>query len=105
MSNQATTHLHKEKTMKATFTVLTAALAMLAAAPRSSAQGTTKLTVATIAPSKPDTMSSAGITLPPSATVNTVRKIATVKGARKVSTFMAMAPKVEVQNYRPEDKR
>src|SRR3954462_1368111 len=91
--------------MKVTVTVLTAAFAMLAVAPRSSAQGTTKLVVATTAAPKPDTMSPQGIALPESTTIDTVKKIAGVKEPKKVSAFMAMAPKVEVQNYRPEDKR
>src|SRR3954469_1612680 len=91
--------------MKVTVTVLTAAFAMLAVAPRSSAQGTTKLAVATTAAPKPDTMSPQGIALPESTTIDTVKKIAGVKEPKKVSAFMAMAPKIEIQNYRPEDKR
>src|SRR3954468_12947908 len=91
--------------MKFTVTVLAAAFAMLAVAPRSSAQGTTKLVVATTAAPKPDTMSPQGIALPESTTIDTVKKIAGVKEPKKVSAFMAMAPKIEVQNYRPEDKR
>ncbi|HST08283.1 MAG TPA: hypothetical protein VLJ83_08920, partial [Gemmatimonadaceae bacterium] len=92
--------------MKTTFTVLAAAFAMVAAAPRSNDQGTTNMTVATNAPSRPDTMSAAGIALPDSTTLDTLKKIASVnKETKKVSSFMAMAPKVEIQNYRPEDKR
>ena len=91
--------------MKTTFTVLAAAFAMLAVAPRSNAQGTTKMTVATSASSKADTMSPAGIA-PDSTAIDTLKKIASVnKDTKKVSSFMAMAPKVEIQNYRPEDKR
>jgi len=89
--------------MKATYTVLAAAFAMLAVAPRSSAQGT-KMTVATSA-SRVDTASPAGIAVPESTSIDTLKKIAGVKDAKKPSSFMAMAPKVEIQNYRPEDKR
>ena len=94
--------------MKVTFTVLTAAFAMLAVAPRSSAQGTSKMSVgvAVRAPSLDTAL--VEIALPESATIDTVKKIAKAKDAPKdpsKSAFMAMAPKVEIQNYRPEDKR
>ena len=92
--------------MKTTYTVLAAAFAMLAVAPRSNAQGT-KMTVANSAANRVDTASPAGLALPESTTVDTLKKIAAVgtKDAKKPSAFMAMAPKVEIQNYRPEDKR
>ncbi|HEY3134111.1 MAG TPA: hypothetical protein VGJ47_05720 [Gemmatimonadaceae bacterium] len=93
--------------MKATFTVLTAAVALFAVAPGSSAQGT-KMTTGSavlVASTKPDTATPVEIALPESATIDTVKKIAGVKEAKKPSAFMAMAPKVEIQNYRPEDKR
>ena len=92
--------------MKTTFTVLAAAFAMLAVGSRSSAQGTNKMTVgATVrAPATVDTMSPVAIAIPESTTIDTVKKIAGVKEAKK-SSFLAMAPKVEIQNYRPEDKR
>jgi len=91
--------------MKTTFTVLAAAFAMLAVAPRSNAQGTTKLTVASNTPITVDTAVLVGITLPDSTPVDTLKKIAGLKQTKPVSAFMAMAPKVEIQNYRPEDKR
>ncbi|MFL5597146.1 MAG: hypothetical protein ACJ77S_06765, partial [Gemmatimonadaceae bacterium] len=91
--------------MKMTVTVLTAAFAMLAMAPRSSAQVTNKMTVATpVRTATADTMPPVTIAIPDSATMDTVRKIASIKDAKK-SSFLAMAPKVEIQNYRPEDKR
>ncbi len=91
--------------MKMTVTVLTAAFAMLAVAPRSSAQGTNKMTVGTPvrASTTVDTMQLV-IALPDSAAIDTAKKIARIKEPEK-SAFLAMAPKVEVQNYRPEDKR
>jgi hypothetical protein len=91
--------------MKMTVTVLTAAFAMLAIAPRSSAQVTNKMTVATpVRAATADTMAPVTIAIPDSATMDTVKKIANIKDAKK-SSFLAMAPKVEIQNYRPEDKR
>src|SRR5947207_907493 len=92
-------------TMKMTVTVLTAAFAMLAVAPRSSAQGTNKMTVGTPvrASTTVDTVQLV-IALPDSAAIDTAKKIARIKEPGK-SAFLAMAPKVEVQNYRPEDKR
>src|SRR5438067_10231444 len=96
--------------MKITFTVLAAAFAMVAIAPRSSAQGTNKATVASAVrvPATVDTTSveilPVVIALPDSAKLDTLKKIAGIKEGKK-SAFMAMAPKVEVQNYRPEDKR
>ncbi|HTD83806.1 MAG TPA: hypothetical protein VK648_08460, partial [Gemmatimonadaceae bacterium] len=96
--------------MKITFTVLAAAFAMVAIAPRSSAQGTNKATVASAVrvPATVDTTSveilPVVIALPDSAKLDTLKKIAGIKEGKK-SAFMAMAPKVEIQNYRPEDKR
>jgi hypothetical protein len=91
--------------MKTSYTVLVAAFAMLAIAPRSSAQGTSKMTVASAvrAPATVDTMPLV-IAIPDSAAIDTVKKIAGIKDTKK-STFLAMAPKIEIQNYRPEDKR
>jgi hypothetical protein len=42
------------------------------------------------------------IAAPESATIDTVKKIA---GARKSTSFLTNAPGIEMQNYRPEDKR
>ena len=92
--------------MKRYMVVLSAVLATLAFAPDSSAQ-TSKMTVGITAP-KPaanDTSESAvtpAIALPDSATIDTVKKIA---GAKKASSFLTTAPGIEMQNYRPEDKR
>jgi hypothetical protein len=92
-------------TMKTAFTVLTAAFAMLAVAPRSSAQGTTQLTDTVNAPSA-DTSILEGFRMPDPTPADTLRKIVSLtKDTKEVSAFMAMAPKVEIQNYRPEDKR
>ena len=89
--------------MKATFTVLTATFAMLAVAPRSSAQGTNNMNagVAVRVPSTIDSLPIA-IALPESATLDTVKKITARKGK---TSFLSTAPNVEMQNYRPEDKR
>ncbi len=91
--------------MKTTYAVLAAVFPMLAIAPRSSAQGTSKMTVgiAVSAPATVDTMPLV-IAIPDSAAIDTVKKIAGIKEPKK-STFLAMAPKIEIQNYRPEDKR
>ena len=93
MCNKAKTFSYREQTMKVTYTVLAAAFAMLAVAPRSNAQGT-KMTVANSAANRVDTASPAGLALPESTTVDTLKKIAAVgtKEAKKPSAFMAMAP-------------
>jgi hypothetical protein len=91
--------------MKRTVLVLFAALAMVAVAPRSRAQGTSKLTVGIAVPAldQADTMS-VPIALPESATIDTVKKIAGTK-VNKSGSFLSTAPGIEMQNYRPEDKR
>ncbi|HEX9129640.1 MAG TPA: hypothetical protein VF850_10790, partial [Gemmatimonadaceae bacterium] len=93
--------------MKRTFLVLTAALATVAFAPRSNAQGTNKMTVGIAVPmpaldTMPITIVPIVIALPDSATMDTVRKIANTK---ITSSFLSTAPGIEMQNYRPEDKR
>jgi hypothetical protein len=96
----------QETTVKRSIVVLSAVLATVAFAPRSSAQ-TSKMTVGITVP-KPaaiDTTEAAlipKIALPESATIDTVKKIAS---ARKPSSFLTTAPGIEMQNYRPEDKR
>src|ERR1700674_2415975 len=92
--------------MKRTVLVLSAALAMVAVAPRSKAHATSKMTgaAAVRAPAPTDTMS-VDIALPDSAAVDTVRKIAGARDAKKASSFLSTAPGIEMQNYRPEDKR
>ncbi|MDQ6770157.1 MAG: hypothetical protein M3Z54_09235 [Gemmatimonadota bacterium] len=91
--------------MKTTFVVV-AALALVAVAPRSRAQETNSLAavVAVRAPARIDTMSVV-IALPESAAIDTVKKIAGVKGSKGKTSFLTTAPNVEMQNYRPEDKR
>ncbi|HEY4735163.1 MAG TPA: hypothetical protein VIH53_11515 [Gemmatimonadaceae bacterium] len=71
--------------------VLAAALATVAFTARSSAQETTRVAVAT----------------PPKVAVESVTPADTLKKAKKPPTvaFAAMGPQVELQNYRPEDKR
>jgi hypothetical protein len=100
--------------MKTSFIVLTAAFATVAFAQVSSAQGTDKLTIPTTAPKTEtiDTMSvvvgvgvdtmSVVIALPESTTIDTVKRIAGVKAKR---SFLSTAPGIQMQNYRPEDKR
>ena len=93
--------------MKTTHTVLAVAFAMLAVASPSSAQGTTKTvaSAARVTTASADTATPVDIALPESTVIDTIKKIAGVKDTRTPSRFMAMAPKVEIQNYRPEDKR
>jgi hypothetical protein len=93
--------------MKTSFIVLTAALATVAFAPRSNAQGASKMTVGIAVPKSaidtmPVTIVPIIIVLPDSATMDTVKKIASIKGT---SSFLSTAPGIEMQNYRPEDKR
>jgi hypothetical protein len=89
--------------MKRTFLVLTAALTTVAFAPRSNAQGTNKMSVPTTPPTATTTDTASGaLILPESTTVDTVKK--TVVAKRKMS-FLSTAPGVQMQNYRPEDKR
>ena len=92
--------------MKRTFLVLTAALATVAFAPRANAQGTNKMTASnTVTKAATDTMpvtiDPIKIAVPDSAAIDTVKKIA---GVKKMS-FLSTAPGIEMQNYRPEDKR
>src|SRR5690349_838906 len=79
--------------------------ATFAVAPRLVAQQA-PTTVASAAVRDTATMSLAQqlvITMPDSTTVDTLKKIAGLKGT--ISKFMSTAPAVEMQNYRPEDKR
>src|SRR6476469_6308530 len=91
--------------MKRYYFALAAAAATVAVAPRLVAQQATT-TVASAAVLDTGTINLAeklGITLPDSTPVDTLKKIAGLKD--KPSKFMSMAPAVEMQNYRPEDKR
>jgi hypothetical protein len=89
--------------MKTRLIVLTAALATAAFAPTSSAQATSKSTapIAVPTPATIDTMSVA-VAVPESVTIDTVKKIT---GAKTKKSFLSTAPGIEMQNYRPEDKR
>ena len=92
--------------MKSTYLVLTTALAMVAVAPRSKAQETSKLTAAAPvrAPARIDT-THVVIALPESTTIDTVKMIGRTKVSKGKTNFLTTAPNVEMQNYRPEDKR
>lgn len=84
-----------------------AAAAALVIAPTANAQRANKMSVPPVpaAASPSDTMvvfQPVPIALPDSTVADTLKKIA---ATTEPSSFMAMAPKVEVQNYRPEDKR
>ncbi len=96
--------------MQRSIVVLSAVLATAAFAPRSSAQEPSKMSVAFAVPKSAVTDTAEvlptivvpEITVPEPATIDTVKKIA---GARKASSFLTTAPGIEMQNYRPEDKR
>ncbi|MDP9204338.1 MAG: hypothetical protein M3P12_02635 [Gemmatimonadota bacterium] len=92
--------------MKRSIVVLSAVLATAAFAPRSSAQEPSRMSVGSPVP-KPTMRDTAEtpmpvIVAPESATIDTVKKIARVKEMR---SFLSTAPDIEMQNYRPEDKR
>jgi hypothetical protein len=92
--------------MKPTFLILTAALALVAVAQRSSAQGTSNMTVVPVVrePAKTDSVLVADSTAV-TAKIDTAKPIAGAKGSKGKSSFLTTAPNVEMQNYRPEDKR
>jgi hypothetical protein len=95
-------------TMKRSIVVLSTVLATVAFAPRSNAQ-ISKMTVDISAP-RPATIDTTPIpevAVPKiaaveSTTIDTVKKIA---GSKQKSSFLTTAPGIEMQNYRPEDKR
>jgi hypothetical protein len=105
--------------MTRSYVVLTAAFATVAFAASSSAQETRKVASSTTyspealagvpaSTATSDTVNLPGgvfVALPDSAGLDTLKKIAAVKATKPQRSFMEMAPKVEVQNYRPEDKR
>jgi len=77
---------------------LAAAVTTFAVVPRLVAQQATRTPI----PASVDTakiLEGMGITLPDSTPADTLKKIAGLK--TKPSSFMAMAPAVEMQNYRP----
>jgi hypothetical protein len=92
-------------TVKRYMVVLSAVLATVVFAPRANAQ-INKMSVGIAVPTSAmmDTAETRlpKIALPESATIDTVKKIA---GAKKASSFLTSAPGIEMQNYRPEDKR
>src|ERR1700738_1618273 len=102
LSSQATTHSIKETTMKTSFIVLTAALATISFAPTSNAQGINKSTTAIAVPTPSTVDSIPAIAVPESTKIDTVKKVA---GAKAKRSFLSTAPGIEMQNYRPEDKR
>ena len=92
--------------MTRSIVVLSAVLAAVGFAPRSSAQESSKMSVAITVP-KPSTIDTAEgrrivIAVPDSVTIDTVKKIA---GAKTIRSFLSTAPGIQMQNYRPEDKR
>jgi len=88
--------------MKTSFIVLTAALATVAFAPTSSAQGTSKSTAPIAAPAPSTIDSIIVVATPESTTIDTLKKVV---GAKTKRSFLSTAPGIEMQNYRPEDKR
>src|ERR1700694_6339144 len=99
-------------TMKRSIVLLGSLFATVAFAPRSSAQELNKMTVSIAVP-KPapvDTVElipaivAPQITVPAPATIDTLKAISGAKDKKK-SSFLTTAPGIEMQNYRPEDKR
>ena len=92
--------------MQRSIVVLSAVLATAAFAPRSSAQEPSRMTVVASVP-KPATMDTAEnrrtvIAVPDSVKADTVKKSV---GTKAKTSFLSTAPGIEMQNYRPEDKR
>jgi hypothetical protein len=95
--------------MKRSIVILGALFGTVAFAPSSSAQGLSRMTVGIPAPRSATTDTTAlpentglVISMPESVTIDTVKKIAAAKG---ISHFLSTAPGIQMQNYRPEDKR
>ena len=95
--------------MKRSIVILGALFATVAFAPRSSAQGLSRMTVGIPAPRAATTDTTVApentvlvIAMPESVTIDTVKKIAAAKG---IKNFLSTAPGIQMQNYRPEDKR
>jgi hypothetical protein len=92
---------------RSTFYLTAAALALVAIAPHGGAQEPNKRTVvppvtepATIDTSTPFVMPT--VTL---ATIDTSKPILAKSESKKKTSFLTTAPQIEMQNYRPEDKR
>jgi hypothetical protein len=96
----------QEMTVQRSIVVLSVVLATAAFAPSSSAQEPSKMSVVVTAPqpTERDTaeIPTPAIAAPESAKVDTVKKVA---GAKSIRSFLSTAPGIEIQNYRPEDKR
>ena len=92
--------------MRPTYLILSATLALAVVAQRSSAQDANRLTVAP-AVREPAMTDSVVVADSGAATakIDTVKPIAGAKGSKGKSSFLTTAPSVEMQNYRPEDKR
>ncbi len=91
--------------MRRSIVVLSAVLATVAFAPRSSAQNSKMaagIAVPRLATADTADISIPEIALPESATIDTAKRIA---GTKQKNSFLTTAPNVEMQNYRPEDKR
>ena len=92
--------------MQRSIVVLTTVLATVAFAPGARAQEPSRMTVPIAAPNRApmDTVETTvpAIVVPETVTIDTVKKIA---GAKTASSFLTTAPGIEMQNYRPEDKR
>ena len=89
--------------MRRSIVVLSTVLATVAFAPSSSAQSSKmSVGIAVPAPTATDSTPSVAIAVPESATIDTVKKVA---GAKAKRSFLTTAPGIQMQNYRPEDKR
>jgi hypothetical protein len=95
--------------MKRSIVILGALFGTVAFAPSASAQGLSRMTVGIPAPRSATTDTTTVpdntvlvIAVPESVTIDTVKKIAAAKGMKN---FLSTAPGIQMQNYRPEDKR
>ncbi|HMJ17313.1 MAG TPA: hypothetical protein VK478_02900, partial [Gemmatimonadaceae bacterium] len=95
--------------MKCSIVILGALFGTVALAPSSSAQGLSRMSVGIPAPRSATTDTAVVpentvvvIAVPESLTIDTVKKIAAAKG---IKNFLSTAPGIQMQNYRPEDKR
>jgi hypothetical protein len=92
-------------TMKIFNVVLAAAAATLIVVPRAEAQQTSNSKAPIPSAAGRDTMADSVpvvVALPSTEKIDTLRKTAATK---RKSSFLSTAPGVEMQNYRPEDKR
>lgn len=92
--------------MKPTLLVLTAALALVAVSQRSTAQDSNRLNAvpAVRESAKLDSVPAVdSVTI--AAPIDTAKPVAGAKSAKTKTSFLTTAPNVQMQNYRPEDKR